>query len=511
MKTFKGKFPAILILMNLTLTAIMLNSCEQKTEPSLGIFEKSTDVGNPKLSGSTQFDSISGEYTLSGAGENMWFARDEFHFVSKKVNGDFIMRARVKFIGEATNPHRKFGIMVRDSLTATSPHINAVVHDDGLTSLQFRRKIGDDTEEVKSANTAPNIIQLERKGDKFIFSSAKEGEPFTIVEVDSLSLNREANVGIFVCSHEIDVVETAVFDNVRLIIPAPDDFVPYKDYIGSHIEIMDIESGKRQIVHSAPNSLQAPNWTPDGSALVYNSDGKLYSFDIATAVASEINTGFARNNNNDHVLSFDGKWQGISDHTQDPNHASLIYVLPAGGGEPEQITKDAPSYLHGFSPDGEYMVFTGGRNKASDLDLYRISRSTKVEEQLTNTPGLDDGSEYSPDGKYIYFCSTRSGLMQIYRMNPDGSDQKQLTFDQFNNWFPHVSPDGKWLVFITYNTDIRADDHPFYKRVYIRMMPADGGEPKVIAYLYGGQGSMNVPSWSPDGKKIAFVSNTQIN
>lgn len=510
MKTLKGNFPAVLMLIYLTFTAFMMTSCETKPAPSLGIFESSTDVGNPKLSGTTVYDSITGEYTLTGAGENMWFARDEFHFVSKKVNGDFILQARVHFVGKATNAHRKFGIMVRDSLTATSPHINAAVHDDGLTSLQFRRNTGDETEEVKSADSAPNVIQLERKGDKFIFSSAKEGQPFTIVAVDSLALDKNANVGIFVCSHEIDVIETAVFDNVRLIIPAPDNFVPYKDYIGSHIEIMDIESGKREIVHSAPNSLQAPNWTPDGSALVFNSDGKLYSFDIASAAVTEINTGFAQSNNNDHVLSFDGKWQGISDHTQDANHSSLVYVLPAEGGEPEQITSEAPSYLHGFSPDGEYMVFTGGRNKASDLDIYRISRTTKIEEQLTNTPGLDDGSEYSHDGKYIYFCSTRTGLMQIYRMNPDGSEQTQLTFDEFNNWFPHISTDGKWLVFITYNTDIPADDHPFYKRVYIRMMPADGGEPKVIAYLYGGQGSMNVPSWSPDGKKIAFVSNSII-
>ncbi|MFA9392408.1 MAG: biopolymer transporter TolR [Prolixibacteraceae bacterium] len=510
MRTSKGFIPNISKLIYLTIAIFMLSSCEPKPAPSLGIFEKSSDVGHAKLVGTTSFDSINGEYTLSGAGENIWFDRDEFHFLSKKIEGDFILRARVKFIGEGVNAHRKFGIMVRDSLSAESAHINAVVHGDGLTSLQYRSKIGENTEEVKSPAVGPNIIQLERKGNKFIFSSAIEGETFTTISVDSLVLAKNANVGLFICSHEIEVLETAVFDNVRLVIPAPDDFTPYKDYIGSHIEILDIESGKRKIVHSASNSLQAPNWTPDGSALVFNSDGKLYSFNIATSAVTEINTGFAQNNNNDHVLSFDGKWQGISDHTQDANHSSMIYVLPAEGGEPEQITTEAPSYLHGFSPDGEYMVFTGGRNNADHLDIYRISRTSKVEERLTDSPGLDDGSEYSHDGKYIYFCSTRTGLMQAYRMNPDGTNQEQLTFDEYNNWFPHISPDGKWIVFITYNTDIRADDHPFYKRVYIRMMPADGGQAKVIAYLYGGQGSMNVPSWSPDGKKIAFVSNTVI-
>jgi Tol biopolymer transport system component len=126
---------------------------------------------------------------------------------------------------------------------------------------------------------------------------------------------------------------------------------------------------------------------------------------------------------------------------------------------------------------------------------------------LTSGNQLDDGSEYSPDGKYIYFCSTRSGKMQIWRMDPDGKNQTQLTFDELNNWFPHVSPDNKWIVFLSFPKEVPADKHPFYERVTIRMMPVNGGEVKVIAYLYGGQGTINVPSWSPDSKSIAFVSN----
>ncbi|MDA3930385.1 MAG: biopolymer transporter TolR [Prolixibacteraceae bacterium] len=490
--------------------SIMITSCQTQTEKSLGIFDQSTNVGNPKLKGESTFNSTTKEYTLTGAGENIWFANDEFHFLSKKVEGDFILRARVKFIGAGVNAHRKFGIMVRDSLSGESAHINAVVHGDGLTSLQYRSQVRNETEESKAAIVGPNIIQLERKGDTFIFSSAIDGDTYTSVEVTDLKLEENAHVGLFICSHEIEVLETAVFDNVRLVIPAPDSLIPYRDYIGSHIEIMDIETGKRTIVHSSPLSLQAPNWTPDGSALVYNSEGKLFSFDIETSNVKEINTSFAINNNNDHVLSFDGKLQGISDHTQDENHSSLVYVLPAEGGTPELITTEAPSYLHGFSPDGEFMVYTAGRNNAEHLDIYKISRTTKEEVQLTNAPGLDDGSEYSPDGNYIYFNSTRTGTMQIWRMKPDGSEQEQLTFDEFNDWFPHISPDGKSMVFISYNADIAADDHPFYKRVYLRTMPINGGKPKVVAYLYGGQGTMNVPSWSPDSKRIAFVSNTII-
>lgn len=491
----------------LIITALAL-SCKPREETSAGIFANMSDVGKPELKGISKYDAETGEYTLTGAGENIWSTSDEFHFLSQKVEGDFLLRARVRFIGDGVNPHRKIGIMLRDSLSGESAHVSAVVHGDGLSSLQYREEAGAETEEVKSAIVGPNIIQLERKGNTFIYSCAIEGQPFTSVEVDSLDIKVQANLGIFICSHEHDVPETAIFDNVRLVIPAPADFVPYSDYTGSHIEIMDIESGKREIVHSSPLSLQAPNWIPEGDRLIFNSEGRLYYFDLETATVAEINTDFAINNNNDHVLSFDGQLIGISDHTEHPDSESLIYILPAEGGTPQQVTAEAPSYLHGFSPDGEFMVYTAGRNNAEHLDIYKISRLTGEEIRLTDAPGLDDGSEYSPDGKYIYFNSSRTGTMQIWRMNPDGSDQEQITFDEYNDWFPHVSPDGKWLVFISYNSDIRADDHPFYKNVYIRLMPVDGGEPEVIAYLYGGQGSMNVPSWSPDSRRIAFVSNT---
>jgi Tol biopolymer transport system component len=180
--------------------------------------------------------------------------------------------------------------------------------------------------------------------------------------------------------------------------------------------------------------------------------------------------------------------------------------VPVEGGVPRQITPVGPSYLHGWSPDGKWLTYTGQRN--NEFDIYVIPANGGKEIRLTTAPGLDDGSEYSPDGKYIYFNSVRSGSMQLWRMKSDGTEQKQLTSDEYNNWFPHVSPDGQRIVFLSFMKDVKPEDHPFYKHVYLRMMPASGGEPKVVAYLYGGQGSINTPSWSPDGKRFAFVSNS---
>ena len=243
--------------------------------------------------------------------------------------------------------------------------------------------------------------------------------------------------------------------------------------------------------------------------MLYNHNGLLYRFDLKTNTPTLFDTGEVKRNNNDHVYSFDGKMLGISSTSAEDGNVSMIYTVPSKGGKPTKVTKKGPSYLHGWSPDKKFLVFAGRRN--DEFDIFKILAQGGDEVQLTTTKGVDDGPEYTPDGKYIYFNSFRTGLMQIWRMKPDGSEQTQITHDEFNNWFPHISPDGKWIVIISFPKDIAPGDHPFYKRVYLRLMPIGanaGSKPKVIAYLYGGQGTINVPSWSPDSKKIAFVSNT---
>jgi Tol biopolymer transport system component len=472
----------------------------------LGVFEQNTDVGPATLAGSTTFDASRERYTIAGAGSNMWDARDEFQFVWKRMTGDFLIRARMKFTGSGTNPHRKIGVIIRQNLEPGSPYVDIAVHGDGLTSMQIRRTAGAETTQIMAPVAAANVVQLERNGNTYTMRATWDGEPFSSEKETEVELGNEVYVGLFACSHDAGEIETAEFDNVRVVVPAADDFVPYRDYIGSNLEIMDVETGVRTVVYRVNDSLQAPNWTADGEALIYNRNGRLYRFNLATREPTEIDTGFATANNNDHVLSFDGTMLAISHHSADDDGQSIIYTLPVGGGIPRRVTPRGPSYLHGWSPDGSELVFTGGRD--GNYDIYSIPAGGGEETRLTTYEGLDDGPEYAPDGRHIYFNSARSGRMQIWRMPPGGYEHEQVTDDQFNNWFPHISPDGRRIVFLSFGGDVAADDHPFYKHVYLQMMPYPAGRPRVIAYVYGGQGTINVPSWSPDSKRIAFVSNT---
>jgi hypothetical protein len=475
----------------------------------LGQFESQADIGPVKYPGNVTYDPNVERYIVAGSGTNMWGGRDEFHFAWKRLPGDFILTARARFFGNGTDPHRKLGWIARKNLDSDSPYVDVAVHGDGLTSLQFRRTSGGDTEEIKSSIRGADVIQLQRRGDKFIMSVARFGEPFVSEQLPGVDLGDDVYVGLFVCAHNPDVVERAEFDNVRITLPAKDGFVPYRDYIGSNLELLDVESGRRELVYQTTDAIHAPNWITDGKSLIYNTAGRLVRFDLETKRATPIDTGFATANNNDHVLSFDGRQIGISHHSPDHGGRSIIYTLPVEGGTPKQVTSRGPSYFHGWSPDGKWLVYTGDRD--GNLDIYKIPVDGGDELRLTSTPGLDDGSEFTPDGRWIYFNSGRTGRMQIWRMRAGGSDQQQVTDDAFNNWFPHISPDGQHIVFLSFQPDIAADQHPFYQHVYFRLMPITGGKPKVIAYVYGGQGTINVPSWSPDSKRIAFVSNTAGN
>jgi len=481
---------------------------------NLGLFSKSSDIGSPQLKGSSVYNEKDQTYLLSGGGNNIWLKEDQFQFLYKKIKGDFIIRATAKFMGEGVDGHRKIGIMVREDLTKGSKYADGALHG-GMplnTSLQYRLADGDTTGQVLISTVHPTEIELERSGNTFTFSAATYGEIYKSV-TKKVVMSEEVYAGLFICSHNDTVREQALFSNVRIIIPPAKDFVPYQDYIGSHLETMEISTGHRMILKSEKGSIQCPNWTKDGKSLIYNSAaGLLYNYNIASGVTKQINSGFATQNNNDHVISPDGKMLAISNYVG-PNRKSTIFIMPIEGTDnPIKISSEdsGHSYLHDWSPDGKNIIFTGQRN--DQWDIWSINIETKKETNLTNSPGLlDDGSEYSADGKWIYFNAVRTGTMQIWRMRPDGTEQEQITFDEYNNWFPHFSPDGKWIVYESYPKEIDPLTHPFYQRIYLRIMPASGGIARTIAYIYGGQGSINVPSWSPDSKKVAFISNTKID
>lgn len=494
------------------LVAILSLSVSTALAQTVGIFENHSDVGTGVKPGSATFIPSTGQYVITGAGYNVWGDHDEFQYVWKKIKGDFILYTRAEFLGTWVNYHRKVGWMVRKSLDGNSAHVNAVEHGDGLTSLQFRRSAGAQTEEHKLKMTKANILQLERKGNQYIMRAAIYGETFQADTLSDLDLGDEVYVGLFVGSHNSDVLETGVFSNTSISVPFKGEADQRTQMtLGSNLEILELASGQRETIYKVPYSIQAPNWTPDGKSLVFNdAKGLIYQFDLASRTPKQINTGSVTTNNNDHVLSFDGKMLGLSSNVRDLG-GSIIYTVPVSGGTPKQITPKGPSYLHGWSPDGKDLVFCGQRN--GEFDVYKVPANGGKEIRLTTYVGLDDGPEYTPDGQWIYFNSVRSGLMQIWRMKPDGSGQEQVTTDDLNNWFAHISPDGKWFVYLSFlKEETPANIHPPYKHVYIRLLPIDGkGTPKVLAYLYGGQGSINTPSWSPDGKKIAFISNTDMS
>jgi Tol biopolymer transport system component len=268
---------------------------------------------------------------------------------------------------------------------------------------------------------------------------------------------------------------------------------------------VDTRSGRIETVYTTDRHIEAPNWSHDGEFFVVNRDGRLYRLAArGDKHLVEIPTGFATRANNDHGISPDGRQLVLSHHVSEDWLTSTLYVLPIeGSAAPVQITTKAPSFWHGWSPDGKTLAFVGRRD--SEWDIYTIPVSGGEERRLTTCAGLDDGPDYAPDGTFIYFNSFCSGKMEIWRMRADGSGAEQLTHDGYSNWFPHPSPDGRWVVYIAYLEDQGAD-HPFGKQVKLRLMDLrDGSVRDLTPPFLGGQGTINVPSWSPDSRRVAYI------
>jgi len=467
----------------------------------LGVFKGSNDIGAVKHAGAVHYESNDTSYSVSGSGANMWFNTDELFYVWKKMSGDVSLAANIAWLTKGVDPHRKACLIFRQSLEPDAAYADVAVHGDGLTSIQYRETTGASTREIQSDITAPKRVRIEKEGDFVSLSVSSGNEPLHFSGGSfKLKFTEPFYVGLGVCSHNADVLETAKFSKVELeaLRPRPDSL----KLLESTLETIPIASFDRRIIYHTQEHIEAPNWTPDGKNLVYNSKGLLYTIPAEGGMPTLIPTGFAKRINNDHGISPDGTLLVISDQTEVGK--SLIYSLPITGGEPKKITPVGPSYWHGWSPDGKTLAYCAERN--GNYDIYTVPLQGGDEVRLTTAEGLDDGPDYSPDGKYIYFNSMRTGTMQIWRMQPDGSIQEQITTDEYNDWFAHPSPDGKWIAYISFGTDVPAGSHPPNKDVMLRLMNLATMEIQVMAKLFGGQGTINVPSWSPDSQRLAFVS-----
>ncbi len=483
----------------LGLVVLLLSAC--KNESDLGIFQGHGDIGNVGRAGWVLFDASDSSYTVSGSGTNMWFDSDEFHYVWKELRGDVSITADIEWEGEGLDPHRKACLIIRQSLDTSAAYVDAAIHGDGLTSIQYRDMKGGMTREVQSNISSPQRVRIEKHGDYISMSVAKKG---LVLESSGgtfkLPFSEPFYIGLGVCAHNNNTMETAIFSNVKIeaLVQKPDSL----KRIESTLETIAVSSFDRRVVYHIRSHIEAPNWTPDGKNLIYNSGGKLYTIPVSGGNPSMIPTGFASRINNDHGISPDGRQLVISDQTESGH--SLIYTLPIEGGDPKRVTSLGPSYWHGWSPDGKTLTYCAERN--GNYDVYTIPVAGGKETRLSTAEGLDDGPDYSPDGRHIYFNSVRTGSMQIWRMKADGSEQEQVTTDEYNDWFAHPSPDGRWIVYVSFGTDVPAASHPPNKDVMLRIMNLETGEVRVMAKLFGGQGTINVPSWSPDSEHLAFVS-----
>ena len=267
----------------------------------------------------------------------------------------------------------------------------------------------------------------------------------------------------------------------------------------SRLCIYDLATGADEQVLATDRLIEAPNWTPDGAALIVNGEGRLFRVPLEAPDLVPIDTGHAVQCNNDHGVSPDGRWLAISDSTEEGQ--SCIHVLPVEGGQTRRITDRVPSWWHGWSPDGRTLAYVGRRDGA--FGLYTIGVDGGTERLLVSGGGHYDGPDYAPDGQWIWFNSDRGGSMDLWRIPTNGGEPERMTADDRVNWFPHPAPDGQSVLYLSYEPG--TEGHPRDRDVELRLMDLRDGSVRTLVELFGGQGTINVPCWAPDGARFAFV------
>lgn len=474
--------------------------------PAIGIFEGQSDVGSVVPPGTASLDSASGIYTIHSAGANLWGTTDGFHFLWKKMSGDVSLTADIDFPQKTGthSEHRKAILIFRQTLDADSAYVDAAQHGAGLTALQFRNAKGAATQSLELNIDPPKRLRIQKHGDEFTMFVSFHGEPLHQVGASTkMHLDEPFYAGIGLSAHDPNTTETATFTHLEfkpLVTPA----TPPQMSLYSSLKALEIDpSAPRAVVaYSTKGRAMAPNWSRHGHTLIYVQDGKMFSVPAdGRSSPQQIPTGDATGCNGSHGLSPDGKWLAIT-CTRAANPGNRVYIIPATGGEPRMVTANPDSYFHTWSPDGKTIVFT--RPSHGSLNIFAISVDGGSETALTAGAGVSDDPDYSADGQSIYFNTDRWGGMQIARMNSDGTNVVQITHDNFHNWTPHPSPDGKWIVYIAYRSDVTT--HAANKDVALHLLSTSDGSIRVLTGFVGGDGSMNVPNWAPDSKSLAFVS-----
>jgi hypothetical protein len=455
------------------------------------------------------------------------------------MSGDFTFAADITFLDNPTatpDVHRKACLMVRQSLDADAAYVDAALHGNGLTALQFRDAKGEATREVQSNVIGPVRVRLEKHGDMLTLHVGKTGEePKFTGAAHSLKFAGPFYLGFAVGAHNQDDiktnVETAVFSRVELKtgLPAntPKLYSAIETQASNPVNTTQSQNTDRTVLYVSETALEGPLWLPDNSGVVFSSGGRLMRLPIklppgaagrrggrggaatpapilgnAPTVAGDpvvIDTGGLTHISRLHGLSPDGSQVIFVDHPSgQPRPPANTYVMPLAGGAPRLLTPNTGAGSS-LSPDGKILVFD--TDTVADIHTIPVDGSAPAT-RLTTGMGRNYGPQFSHDGSFIIFCSDRSGTMQVWRMKPDGSEPVQLTKDDNNNWFPHLSPNDASVLFVTYPKG--AVDDAADRPVEVRRLNVAGGANDLMARILGGPASS--PNWSPNNAQLIFVS-----
>lgn len=482
---------------------------------SLGLFAGQSDVGDVIPPGTGSYTPATETYTLTSAGANTWYHVDDFHYVWKQVTGDVALAADVAFppksYAHEPDPHRKAILMFRQTLDPGGIYAGASAHGSGMTALQWRRERGANAEDIELNMPAPKTVRLEKRGDTFTLYLSMTGEPMHQVGASvTLHLEEPFYVGLGAVSHDVNTTDRVEFSHVALQVLGAATTTPTaaeeaKPTLYSTLQTISISDQFRRamVIRTAPDYLQSANWAPDGKSIYLYENAHVlripYLEPPGGGAPQVIDTAGLFGCGGNYGLSPDGKWlaitcAGIKGGTHD------VYLLPAaGGGTPHKVTNNnISSYFHAWSPDSQTIAFT--RGSAGKADIFAIAAQGGAERRLTSDT-INDGPDYTPDGKLIYFDTSRSGTTQIWRMKSDGSQAEQVTDDASINSSPHVSPDGKTIAFLSEPLA----QGPGLGAATIKVMDLSGGLIRSVASFHGNRSSFSTYGWG-DATHLAFIS-----